>query len=257
MNIPSLKKVVSPEEWRLRVELAACYRLVAMYGWSDLIFTHISAKLPSTSSGDERFLINPYGLLFDEITASSLVVIDHDGQKLSDTPFNVNRAGFVIHSAVHAAREDVACVIHTHTRAGVAVSAQRAGVLPISQQSTLILGSLGYHDYEGVAVHDDERLRLKADLGSNNYLMLRNHGLLTVGRTIPEAFLGMYWFESTCQIQISAQSGGDLLPVSEPVTAGVSEAVRLMDASAAEPPAMLAWPALLRRLERLNPGHDQ
>ena len=256
MNIASLKNVVSPEEWRLRVELAACYRLVAMYGWSDLIFTHISAKLPSTPSGDERFLINPYGLLFDEITASSLVVIDH-GQKLSDTPFNVNRAGFVIHSAVHAAREEVGCVIHTHTRAGVAVSAQRAGVLPISQQSTLILGSLGYHDYEGVAVHDDERLRLKADLGSNNYLMLRNHGLLTVGRTIPEAFLGMYWFESTCQIQISAQSGGDLLPVSEPVTAGVSEAVRLMDASAAQPPAMLAWPALLRRLERLNPGHDQ
>ena len=257
MNIPSLKNVVSPEEWRLRVDLAACYRLVAMYGWSDLIFTHISAKIPSASPDDERFLINPYGLLFDEITASSLIVIDHEGRKLSDSPFNVNRAGFVIHSAIHGARKDVGCVIHTHTRAGVAVSAQRAGLLPISQQSTLILGSLGYHDYEGVAVHDDERDRLRADLGSNSYLMLRNHGLLTVGRTIPDAFLGMYVFESTCQIQISAQSGGDLLPISESVTAGVAEAVRLMNASADEPPGMLAWPALLRRLQRLNPGHDE
>ena len=257
MKIPSLKEVVSAEEWKLRVDLAACYRLVALYGWSDLIFTHISARLPSTEQGKERFLINPYGLLFDEMTASSLIMIDHEGHKLSDSPFNVNRAGFVIHSSVHAARPDVGCVIHTHTRAGVAVSAQRAGLLPISQQATVLLDSLGYHDYEGIAVHDDERARLKADLGNNDYLLLRNHGLLTVGRTVADAFMAMYLLESACQIQISAQAGGELLTVPAPVLAGVADAVRIMEASADEPRGALAWPALLRRLDRLNPGYDQ
>ena len=257
MKIPSLKEVVSAEEWRLRVDLAACYRLVAMYGWSDLIFTHISAKLPAGADGAERFLINPYGLLFDEITASSLIVIDHEGRKLSDSAFNVNRAGFVIHSTIHEARPDVGCVLHTHTRAGVAVSAQKAGLLPISQHATVLLASLGYHDYEGIAVHDDERPRLKADLGDNDYLMLRNHGLLTVGRTVPDAFLAMHVFESACQIQVSAQAGGELVSVTAPVLAGVAEAVRIMEAHATEPRGALAWPALLRRLDRLNPGYEQ
>jgi Ribulose-5-phosphate 4-epimerase and related epimerases and aldolases len=257
MKIPSLKEVVSAEEWQVRVDLAACYRLVAMYGWSDLIFTHISAKLPAAADGVERFLINPYGLMFDEITASSLVAIDHEGRKLGDSPFPVNRAGFVIHSTVHAARHDAACVIHTHTRAGVAVSAQRAGVLPISQQSTVVLDSLGYHDYEGIAVHDDERARLQADLGSNTYLVLRNHGLLTVGSTVAGAFMLMYLLESTCQIQISAQAGGELIRVTPAVLRGVSETVRLMEEGAQQPPGALAWPALLRRLDRLNPGYDQ
>ena len=188
MHIPSVKDQVSEQEWQLRVDLAACYRLVAAYGWSDLIFTHISARLP----GDEHhFLINPYGLLFEEITASSLIKVDQQCNKLMDSPFPVNPAGFVIHSAVHAVRDDAACVLHTHTRAGVAVSAQACGVLPISQQSTFVLASLGYHTYEGVALHDEEKPRLQADLGSANHLMLRNHGLLTVATSIPEACLLM------------------------------------------------------------------
>ena len=166
-NIPSMKDQVSAEEWQLRCDLAACYRLVALYGWSDLVFTHISAKLPdSVTGGEHQFLINPYGLMFDEITASSLVKVDMQCNKLHDTPFPVNPAGFVIHSAVHEARPDVGCVLHTHTRAGVAVSAQKCGVLPISQQSTFVLASLGYHGYEGVAFRDDEKPRLQADMGN-------------------------------------------------------------------------------------------
>ena len=166
LNIPSLKGSVSPEEWRLRVDLAACYRLVAAYGWSDLVFTHVSARVPGP---DHHFLINPYGLMFDEITASSLVKVDQNCQKISASDFPVNPAGFVIHSCIHAAREDAGCVLHTHSRAGVAVSAQKAGVLPISQQSTFVLGSLAYHDYEGVALNEAEKPRLQADLGSANY----------------------------------------------------------------------------------------
>src|SRR5438876_8746832 len=200
MEIASLKQVVSAEEWQLRVDLAACYRLVAVYGWTDLIFTHISARVPGP---EHHFLINPYGLMFDEITASSLVKVDRNCNKVIDSPFPVNPAGFVIHSCVHDVREDAGCVLHTHSRAGVAVSAQKCGVLPISQQSTFVLASLAYHDYEGVAFRDDEKPRLQADLGGRNFLMLRNHGLLTVGRTIADAFLGMYIFESACQIQVS------------------------------------------------------
>ncbi|MBC7468479.1 MAG: class II aldolase/adducin family protein, partial [Ramlibacter sp.] len=202
MDIASLKQVVSAQEWQLRVDLAACYRLVAMYGWSDLVFTHITARIPGP---EHHFLINPYGLMFDEITASSLVKVDQQCHKIIDSPFPVNPAGFVIHSAVHEAREDISCVLHTHTRAGVAVSAQKGGVLPISQQSTFILASLAYHDYEGVAFRDEEKPRLQADLGGANFLVLRNHGLLTVGKTIADAFLSMYTFENACRIQIDAQ----------------------------------------------------
>ena len=167
MKIASLKEVVSAEEWQLRVDLAACYRLVALYGWSDLVFTHISARIPGP---EHQFLINPYGLMFDEITASSLVKVDQQCNKLIESPFPVNPAGFVIHSAIHDARLDVGCVLHTHSRAGVAVSAQRCGVLPISQQSTFVLASLGYHAYEGIAVRDDEKARLQSDLANNKYL---------------------------------------------------------------------------------------
>ena len=249
MHIPSLKEVVSAEEWQLRCDLAACYRLVAAYGWSDLVFTHISARVPG---GDHSFLINPYGLMFDEITASSLVLIDQDGNKLRESPFPVNRAGFVIHSAIHAAREDAQCVLHTHTRAGVAVSAQAGGVLPISQQSTFVLASLAYHDYEGVALHDEEKPRLQADLGSANYLMLRNHGLLTVGRSIPEAFLAMYMFESTCNIQLAAQAGGPLTTVQPGILASVAEAMRVQTGNQG---GAFVWPALLRKVERMDPGY--
>ncbi|HEY4081192.1 MAG TPA: class II aldolase/adducin family protein [Burkholderiaceae bacterium] len=250
MNIPSLQGKVSPEEWQLRCDLAACYRLVALYGWTDLVFTHISARLP----GDEhRFLINPYGLMFEEITASSLVAVDQEGNKLHDTPFPVNRAGFVIHSAVHVAREDAACVLHTHTRAGVAVSAQKAGVLPISQQSTFVLASLAYHDYEGVALHDEEKPRLQADLGKANFLMLRNHGLLTVGCSIADAFLSMYIFETTCQIQLAAQSGGSALNTVDPrIVAGVAESMAKQTQGQG---GAFVWPALLRKLDRADASY--
>ena len=230
---------------------------MARYGWSDLIFTHISAKLPGGDGAGHEFLINPYGLMFDEITASSLVKIDAKGNKLQDTLFPVNPAGFVIHSAVHAARPEAECVLHTHTRAGVAVSAQREGLLPISQQSSFVLASLAYHDYEGVAFRPDEQPRLQADLGDKVYLCLRNHGLLTVGRSIPEAFLAMYIFESACQIQVSAQAGGGpLTRIPEAIIRGTGEAMRVQSGGQGGPGA-LAWPALLRDLDRRNPGYDQ
>ncbi len=255
MQLPSLKHVVSEDEWKLRVNLASCYRLVAMYGWSDLIFTHISAKLPESVSGkDHHFLINPYGLMFDEITASSLLKIDLQGKQINESNFYVNHAGFVIHSTIHEARHDAVCVLHTHSRAGVAVSAQKEGLLPISQQSSLLLSSLAYHDYEGLAVHDDERDRLKADLGDNKYMILRNHGLLTVGCSVPDAFLAMYFLETSCQIQISAQAGGTLSPVPQKVLDGVTATLRVQQSKGSA--ADLAWPALLRRLDRLNPGYD-
>ena len=249
MDLPSLQGQVSAEEWQLRCDLAACYRLVAAYGWSDLVFTHISVRLPGP---DHHFLINPYGLMFDEITASSLIKVDQDCNKLIESPFPVNPAGFVIHSAVHEAREDVQCVLHTHTRAGVAVSAQKVGVLPISQQSTFVLASLAYHDYEGVAFRPDEKPRLQADLGAANFLMLRNHGLLTCGASIADAFLNMYVFESTCQIQLAAQAGGELISVDPRIVAGVAEAMRVQTGGLG---GAFAWPALLRKIEKLDPSY--
>ena len=255
MHIPSLKAVVSAEEWQLRVNLAAAYRLVAAYGWSDLVFTHISARLPSKTPGEQHhFLINPYGLMFDEITASSLVLVDQQCNKLRESPFPVNPAGFTIHSCIHAAREDAGCVLHTHSRAGVAVSAQKAGVLPLSQQSTLVLQSLAYHDYEGIALHAEEKPRLQASLGNATYLMLRNHGLLTVGRSIADAFLAMYFFENTCRIQIDAMAGGAELNVVGPGPLAANANVSRV--ATAGQGANLAWPALLRKLDRENPGYD-
>jgi len=249
MSSASLKDAVSAEEWQLRTDLAACYRLVAAYGWSDLIFTHISARVPGP---EHHFLINPYGLMFDEITASSLIKVDQRCNKLTDSPYPVNPAGFVIHSAVHEAREDIQCVLHTHTRAGVAVSAQKGGVLPISQQSTFVLASLACHDYEGVAFRDEEKPRLQADLGHCNFLLLRNHGLLTVGKTIADAFLSMYIFESTCQIQVSAQAGGELTPVNPQIVSGVAKAMQVQTDGLG---GAFVWPSLLRKLERIDPGY--
>jgi ribulose-5-phosphate 4-epimerase/fuculose-1-phosphate aldolase len=248
-DLPCVQHLVSPEEWQLRVDLAACYRLVALHGWSDLVFTHISARLPGP---DHHFLINPYGLMFDEITASSLVKVDMQCNKLMDSPFPVNPAGFVIHSAVHEAREDVQCVIHTHTRAGVAVSAQKNGLLPVSQQSTFVLASLAYHDYEGVAFRPDEKPRLQADLGAANFLMLRNHGLLTCGPSIADAFLAMYTFESACRIQIDAQAGGEITQVDPRIVQGVAEAMRVQTGGLG---GQFVWPALLRKLDRTDPGY--
>ena len=256
-EIPSLKDSVHPDEWQLRQDLAACYRLVALYGWSDLVFTHISAKLPQSVAGDEhQFLINPYGLMFDEITASSLVKVDMQCNKLHDSPFPVNPAGFVIHSAVHEARPEAGCVLHTHTRAGVAVSAQAHGVLGISQQSTFVLSSLAYHGYEGVAIRDDEKRRLQANLGTANFLMLRNHGLLTVGKGIADAFLSMYIFENTCRIQIDALAGQsgltDLTPVDPQILTGVGHAMRVQTGGLG---GAFVWPSLLRKLHRECPDY--
>jgi ribulose-5-phosphate 4-epimerase/fuculose-1-phosphate aldolase len=249
MNIPSLKNSVSADEWQLRCDLAACYRLVALHGWTDLIFTHISARVPGP---EHRFLINPYGLLFEEVTASSLIMVDTEGNRLSNSAFQVNRAGFVIHSAIHSVREDVQCVLHTHTRAGVAVSAQKNGLLPISQQSTFVLDSLGYHDYEGVALRDDEKPRLQDDLGSANYLMLRNHGLLTVGKTVADAFLHMYLFETACQIQLSAQAAGELTLVGGDILAGAASAAHVQTDGVG---GSFVWPALIRKLDRIDDSY--
>lgn len=247
-----IQKLVSAEEWQLRVDLAACYRLVALYGWSDLVFTHISARVPGP---EHHFLINPYGLMFDEITASSLVKVDQQCNKIIDSPYPVNPAGFVIHSAVHAAREDIQCVLHTHTRAGIAVSAQKNGVLPISQQSTFVLASLAYHDYEGVAFRDDEKPRLQADMGNANFLMLRNHGLLTCGKTIADAFLSMYTFENTCQIQIAAQSGGgELTQVNPKIVEGVGQAMKVQTGGLG---GQFVWPSLIRKLDRIDDSYKQ
>ena len=254
---PSIQHLVSPQEWQLRVDLAACYRLVALYGWSDLIFTHISAKLPDDGSGIEKFLINPYGLFFDEMRASDLLVVDAEGQLQGPVRGHVNRAGFVIHSAVHAARPDVHCVLHTHSKAGVAVSAQEGGLLRISQQASLISNALAYHDYQGVAVHDHERASLVADLGTREYMVLRNHGLLTASRSIAEAFMAMYLLESACQIQLAAQGAERLRFVTDEVQAEVEDTVRIMETSAPVSRSELAWPGLLRRLNRLNPGYEQ
>ena len=250
MHIPSLKEVVSAEEWQLRVDLAAGYRLVAAYGMSDLVFTHISVRIPGP---EHHFLINPYGLMFDEITASSLVKVDPACNKLSESAFPVNPAGFTIHSAIHQARPDIGCVLHTHTRAGIAVSSQKHGVLPISQQSTFVLSSLAYHAYEGVALRDEEKPRLQADLGHNTFLMLRNHGLLTVGKTVADAFLSMYTFENACRIQIDALAGGQALVEVDPnILQGMPQVMKTVTAGQG---SMLVWPALLRKLDRMDTGY--
>jgi len=258
LNIKSMRSHCTQAEWQARVDLAACYRLVAIYGMSDMMANHISSRVP----GEEgAFLINAYGMMYEEITASSLIKIDHDGNILSKPDFGelnygINKAGYVIHSAVHEARPDAGCVLHTHTRAGVAVSAQAHGVLPISQQSTFVLASLAYHGYEGVAIRDDEKLRLQADLDEANYLMLRNHGLLTVGKTIADAFLSMYTFENTCRIQVDALAGQagpkDLTAVDPQILTGVATAMRVQTGGLG---GAFVWPSLLRKLQRESPDY--
>ena len=245
-----VRKRVSEAEWQQRVDLAAAYRLVARFGWDDLIFTHISARVPGP---EHHFLINPYGATFDEITASSLVKVDLEGSKLFPDSADINPAGFVIHSAVHAAREEANCVLHVHSVNGVAVSAQEQGLLPLSQHSIFVLSSLGYHDYEGVALEDDEKPRLVRDLGANIFLMLRNHGLLTVGRSVAEAFVAMYFFEAACMIQIRAQAGGGKLRhISKDIVDGAQGVWDVVTRGAG---AGLAWPALLRKLDRTDPSY--
>lgn len=247
----SVREQVGEAEWQTRVDLAAVYRLVALYGWDDLIFTHISARVPGP---EHHFLINPYGMTFDEITASSLVKVDLHGEVAMETPYPINPAGFTIHSAVHAAREDARCVLHVHSLNGVAVSAQKKGLLPLSQHAMLVLGMVAYHDYEGVALNDDEKPRLVRDLGAKNILILRNHGLLAVGSSIPEAFVTMYTLEAACAIQVRAQAGGgELIEIDPRITAGA--AAQTKQVTRGTGPGALAWPALLRKLDRKNPGY--
>jgi ribulose-5-phosphate 4-epimerase/fuculose-1-phosphate aldolase len=246
----SVRDRVTAQEWQQRVALAAAYRLVAHFHWDDLIFTHLSARVPG---GEEHFLINPYGMTFDEITASSLVKVDLGGNKVMASPHEINPAGFTIHSAIHAAREDAHCVLHVHSVNGAAVSAQKHGLLPISQQSIFVLSSLAYHDYEGVALRDDEKPRLVRDLGDKNFFMLRNHGLITVADNVPDAFLFMYTFESACLIQVRAQAGGGPLVSIDPgiIATAQQQAARVTK----EAGGALAWPALLRRLDRIDPSY--
>ncbi len=241
---------VTEDEWQTRVDLAAAYRLVAFFQWDDLVFTHLSARVPGP---DAHFLINPYGLFFEEVTASSLVKVNLAGEIVLDSPYPINPAGFVIHSAIHAAREDAHCVMHTHTDYGVAVSAQKQGLLPLSQQSLFPLSSVGYHDYEGLALNDEEKPRLVEDLGNKSSLILRNHGLLTVGNNVPDAFLAMYILERACRIQILAQSGGgELVEVPAPILAGVKAQSDVVTRGLG---GKLMWPGLLRKLDRIDTSY--
>jgi ribulose-5-phosphate 4-epimerase/fuculose-1-phosphate aldolase len=246
--IPSMKDKVSAEEWAIRVDLAAAYRLVAHYGWDDLIFTHLSARIPGP---EHHFLLNPYQLMFEEVTASSLIKVDVHGNPVEPTPFITNPAGFTIHSAVHMAREDAQAVMHLHTPAGQAVSAHEDGLLPVTQTAMLVLGDLAFHDYEGVAVDHDERQRIVADLGTRGAMLLRNHGTLAVGGNVGECFLKLYFIERACEAQVMALSAGDRLgrpPQGAAELAGQQGGAGLKMAA-----NLLAWPALLRKAYRLDP----
>lgn len=246
----NVKSRVSAEEWQARVDCAALYRLVALHGWDDMIFTHISMRVPGP---EHHFLINPYGMFFEEITASSLVKVDLEGNIVAPTTYYINPAGFTIHSAIHAAREDALCVIHLHTDAGVGVSAQQEGLLPISQNSLLVIPQLAYHAYEGVALNLDERERLVADLGTKKLMLLRNHGTLALGATAAEAFIGIFFLERACAQQVNAMSGGRQCVLIAPEAAQTetrSQSAGLGMVSG------LAWPGLKRKLDRHLPGYD-
>jgi ribulose-5-phosphate 4-epimerase/fuculose-1-phosphate aldolase len=250
-GIRALKGQVSEAEWRVRVDLAALYRLVALETWDDMIFTHISARVPGP---EHHFLINPFGMLFEEVTASSLVKVDLDGNIVMESPYGINPAGFTIHSAVHGAREEAKFVIHIHSDQGVAVSAQAEGLLPISQHALIVLPHLAYHDYEGAALNLDERGRLVADLGAKSLMMLRNHGTLATGATASEAWVGLWHLERACKMQVMALSGGREGVLIAPQSA--QDEVTKIVAGGLGRMAQLPWPGLLRRLDRVSPGYD-
>ena len=254
-NVTTLKSSISEAEWQMRKDLAACFRLVDLYGWSDLLATHLSARVPNA---DDQFLINPFGLMFDEMTASSMIKVDEDGNQLSESEYDINPAGFVIHSAVHMARPEVACVIHTHTQAGVGVATQKDGLLPLTQQSLAVLATTCYHEYEGIAFDLSERERLANDLGNNNVLFLKNHGLLTVGNTVGEAFMWMYRAERASRFQLAFQQAGvEATLISDEMQQVTMD--RNQKANSKEgyrPIGQKEWPALLRKLDRENPGYD-
>jgi ribulose-5-phosphate 4-epimerase/fuculose-1-phosphate aldolase len=254
-----VRSCVSPQEWQTRVDLAACYRLAARYGWTDLIYTHISARVPGP---DEHYLLNPFGFMFDEVCASNLVKVDLDGRIIGDSPHFIHRAGFVIHSAIHAARADAHCVFHSHTRAGMAVSIGKSGLLPLTQHAMLFHGRVAYHDSEGFALELEERKRLAADLGDKAVMILRNHGTLVVGSSIGEAFSMMWHLEKALQAQVDALAGGQAPNLPPP---GVAQAIAkraFTGESLASyrpgdsPLGRLEWPALLRMLDRTEPSYQ-
>ena len=249
VEIPLLEGKVSDEEWAIRVDLAAAYRMVAHYGWDDLIFTHLSARIPGP---EHHFLLNPYNLMFEEVTASSLIKVDANGNPVQETPFITNPAGFTIHSAIHMAREDAHAVMHVHTPAGQAVSAHSEGLLPLTQTAMLVRQDIAFHDYEGVAVDLDERERLVANLGDKSAMILRNHGTLALGRNVGECFVKLYFLERACQAQVMALSAGsdvNMPPQGSPEVTAEQGAIGLNVAA-----NLLAWPALKRKAFRLDPG---
>jgi ribulose-5-phosphate 4-epimerase/fuculose-1-phosphate aldolase len=256
MNAPALKSTksvreqVSPEEWETRVNLAACYRLMAEFGMVEMIANHISARVPGSHN---EFLINPYGMLYEEMTASSMIRIDLEGKVLFNaTEYGVNEAGYVIHSAIHGARHDVDCIIHTHSLPGMAVSAMKCGIMPIAQSSMRFL-DIAYHDYEGVALRLDERERLVATLGNREAMVLRNHGLLTVAPSIPECFNNMFRLERACQLQVMALSCNTELQMPPAEVVGYSNH-QLMPGTRRRF-GLLEWPAMLRKLDRTDTSY--
>ena len=249
-NVAGVRAQVSAAEWQARLDCAATYRLIALFGMSDLVYNHVTLRIPGDG---ERILINPYGWMYEEITASSLITIDLDGTELLNphADIGVNRAGYVIHSAVHAARHDVGCVIHTHTRAGMAVSAMQCGLLPLTQTATRCM-PVAYHDYEGPAVDLDERARLVADLGQSNFMVLRNHGLLAMGPTAAEGFNAIYWFEMACKAQVDMMAANTPLNTLPPEV--VEHATQLYRPGVRRPYGVMEWPAMLRYLDRRDPS---
>ena len=250
VEIPSLEGKVSPEEWKVRVDLAAAYRMVAHFGWDDLIFTHLSARVPGP---EHHFLLNPYNLMFEEVTASSLVKVDQHGNPVEPTPFITNPAGFVIHSALHMGREDAGAVMHLHTPHGQAVSVHADGLLPLTQTAMLVRQEIGFHDYEGVAVDLAERERLVEDLGDKNLMLLRNHGTLAVGANVGECFIKLYYFERACQAQVMALSAG-AENINNPPQGAPEVTAEQGGAGLKIVANLLAWPALLRKAYRLDPS---
>jgi ribulose-5-phosphate 4-epimerase/fuculose-1-phosphate aldolase len=247
---PSVQDQVSDEEWEMRVNLAASYRLVELFDMSDMTRTHISARVP----GEDTFLLNPYGLMFSEVTASSLIKVDHEGNEINNSgPYKINPAGFTIHSAVHAHSHEFACVLHTHSEAGMAISAMGCGLLPISQHSMRFYNRISYHDYEGIALNLEERERLINDLGDNSNMILRNHGFLTAGRTVADAFSQVFYLEKCAKSQIQAMSAvgldGLVMPSPEVCEHTAQQFERNTNFS------QLDWPGHLRRLDELDPSY--
>lgn len=247
LTTDNVRSLVSEAEWQARVELAACYRLMPMFGMSDLVYNHITSRIPGD---EERILINAFGLMYEEVTASNLITINLEGDVLlnPNDNYGINRAGYVIHSAVHGARHDVGCVIHTHSRASMAVSALKCGLLPLTQTAMRFAGSMTYHDYEGPAVDLDERKRLVADLGSNDVMILRNHGLLIAAPNIPEAFNKIYWLEMACKVQVDAMSCNTELNLPDPEV--IEKTFHLYKPETRRPYGLMEWPAMLRMLDR-------